>query len=139
MNHMKQLFFVLSFTLFAVFSAHGQEQVAYQTAQYPGGKEELTRMLSKELILTKKLFKAMVDENVREVTATVGLIINTKGKAVGVDVLKASHPLLDEKCFPKIEKNLKDVEFIPGSINGEPTATAIVIEGLMLVIEPVVN
>ena len=57
MNHMKRLFFVLSFTLFAVFSAHGQEQVAYQTAQYPGGKEELTRMLSKELILTKKLFK----------------------------------------------------------------------------------
>lgn len=130
---MKKILTCILFALFSTALVLAQEIVTYQSAQYPGGKEELTRILSKELTLTKKLFKAMVDENVREVTATVGLIIDSKGKAVGVDVL------LDEKCFPKIEKNLKDVEFIPGSIDGEPAATAIIIEGLMLVIEPVVN
>ena len=78
----------------------------------------------------------MIKENVQQVTATVGLIVNSKGKVVAIEILQASHPLLDETSFPKIEKSLKDKTFIPGSINGEPTATTIIVNDVMAAIVP---
>lgn len=137
---MKKALTIILFTVFSVFHGLAQETVTYQPAQYPGDQKELVDIVSKkELLLSKKLFKAMVDENIREVRANVWLIINSKGKLVGIDVVEATHPLFNEDCFPKIVKNLKDIDFIPGSIDGEPVTTAILIEDLMIVIEPVVN
>ena len=78
----------------------------------------------------------MIKENVQQVTATVGLIVNSKGKVVAIEILQASHPLLDETSFQKIEKSLKDKTFIPGSINGKPTATTIIVNDVMAAIVP---
>lgn len=136
---MKRILSVLMFLLVAVSGVYSQKQVAYQPAQYPGGQKELNAIVAKEMILSKKLFKAMVDENISEVIADAWLIVNSKGKVVGIDLVDATHPLLNEDCFPKIVKNLKDITFIPGSIDGESATTAIFIKGLRAVMEPVVN
>ena len=133
---MKKIVLTVMFILVAIVSSHGQELVKYQAAQYPDGKEELTQLVAKELRISKKLFNAMIKENVQKVTATVSLIVNSKGKVVAIEVLKASHPLMDETSFPKIEKALKDKTFIPGSINGESATTAVIIEDVMAAIVP---
>ena len=133
---MKHILSILFFLLISISSIYGQEQVSYQAAQYPDGKEELTKKVAEELRISKKLFNAMIKENVHSVTSTVGLIVNSKGKVVAFEVLQTTHPLMDEKSFPKLIKALEDITFIPGSINGESATTTIIVEGVMAAIVP---
>ena len=133
---MKKILVIAMLLLSAIVSINGQELIKYQVAQYPDGKEELTKIVAQELRISKKLFSAMIKENVQQVTATVGLIVNSKGKVVAIEILQASHPLMDESSFPRIEKSLKEKTFIPGSINGEPTATTIIVKDVMAAIVP---
>ncbi len=139
MNRLTKILALFLFAFIPTISMLAQETLTYQPAQYPGGQKELNAIVAKEMILSKKLFKAMVDENISEVIADAWLIVNSKGKVVGIDLVDATHPLLNEDCFPKIVKNLKDITFIPGSIDGESATTAIFIKGLRAVMEPVVN
>ena len=133
---MKKILVIAMLLLSTIVSINGQELTKYQVAQYPDGKEELTKIVAKELRISKKLFSAMIKENVEQVTATVGLIVNSKGKVVAIEILQASHHLMDESSFPRIEKSLKEKTFIPGSINGEPTATTIIVKDVMAAIVP---
>ena len=61
---MKHTLSTLFFLLISISTIYGQEQVKYQVAQYPNGKEELTKIVAKELHVSKKLFNAMIKENI---------------------------------------------------------------------------
>ena len=128
---MRKVSAIVLFILLSVTHICGQDLIKYQVAQYPEGKKELAKIVGKNMRLSKKLFETMVKDGISEVTVVIGIIIDSKGKFVAVDVLQASHPLMDEKSFTRLEKALKDKTFIPGTINGEPAATSIIIDDLM--------
>ena len=122
----------LTFILVALFStafALAQETVTYQPAQYPAGLGELHRFIAQNIRPDSRLLSQMEKEGIKEVSATFGLIINSKGKLVAIDLMQTSHPKFNENYFNQVIKLLKKEEFIPGTINGEPAATSIVIKG----------
>ena len=122
----------LTFILVALFStafALAQETVTYQPAQYPAGLGELHRFIAQNIRPDSRLLSQMEKEGIKEVSATFGLIINSKGKLVAIDLMQTSHPKFNENHFKKLISLLQKEEFIPGTINGEPAATSIVIKG----------
>ena len=126
---MKKAFSLILVALFSTVFAFAQETVTYQPAQYPAGMGELHKFIAQNLRADARLFSQMEKEGIKEVTATFGLIINSKGKLVAIDLMQTSHPKFNENYFNQLIKLLKKEEFIPGTINGEPAATSIIIKG----------
>ena len=126
---MKKTFSLILVALFSTVFAFAQETVTYQPAQYPAGMGELHKFIAQNLRADARLFSQMEKEGIKEVTATFGLIINSKGKLVAIDLMQTSHPKFNENYFNQLIKLLKKEEFIPGTINGEPAATSIIIKG----------
>ena len=126
---MKKTFSLILVALFSTVFALAQETVTYQPAQYPAGMGELHKFIAQNLRADARLFSQMEKEGIKEVTATFGLIINSKGKLVAIDLMQTSHPKFNENYFNQLIKLLKKEEFIPGTINGEPAATSIIIKG----------
>ncbi|MBR4922029.1 MAG: hypothetical protein IKY99_00205 [Bacteroidaceae bacterium] len=126
---MKKAFSLILVALFSTVFALAQETVTYQPAQYPAGMGELHKFIAQNLRADARLFSQMEKEGIKEVTATFGLIINSKGKLVAIDLMQTSHPKFNENYFNQLIKLLKKEEFIPGTINGEPAATSIIIKG----------
>ena len=126
---MKKAFSLILVALFSTVFAFAQETVTYQPAQYPAGMGELHKFIVQNLRADARLFSQMEKEGIKEVTATFGLIINSKGKLVAIDLMQTSHPKFNENYFNQLIKLLKKEEFIPGTINGEPAATSIIIKG----------
>ena len=126
---MKKAFTFILVALFSTVFALAQETVTYQPAQYPAGLGELHGLSAQNLIPDSRLTSQMEKEGIKEVTATFGLIINSKGKLVAIDLMQTSHPKFNENYFNQLIKLLKKEEFIPGTINGEPAATSIIIKG----------
>ena len=126
---MKKAFTFILVALFSTVFALAQETVTYQPAQYPAGLGELHGLIAQNLIPDSRLTSQMEKEGIKEVTATFGLIINSKGKLVAIDLMQTSHPKFNENYFNQLIKLLKKEEFIPGTINGEPAATSIIIKG----------
>ena len=126
---MKKAFSLILVALFSTIFALAQETVTYQPAQYPAGMGELHKFIAQNLRADARLFSQMEKEGIKEVTATFGLIINSKGKLVAIDLMQTSHPKFNENYFNQLIKLLKKEEFIPGTINGEPAATSIIIKG----------
>ena len=125
---MKKAFTFILVALFSTVFALAQETVTYQPAQYPAGLGELHGLIAQNLIPDSRLTSQMEKEGIKEVTATFGLIINSKGKLVAIDLMQTSHPKFNENHFKKLISLLQKEEFIPGSINGEPATTTIVIK-----------
>ena len=126
---MKKALTLILVALFSTVFALAQETVTYQPAQYPAGMGELHKFIAQNLIPDSRLTSQMEKEGIKEVTATFGLIINSKGKLVAIDLMQTSHPKFNENYFNQLIKLLKKEEFIPGTINGEPAATSIIIKG----------
>ena len=126
---MKKAFSLILVALFSTVFALAQETVTYQPAQYPAGMGELHKFIAQNLQPDTRLLSQMEKEGIKEVTATFGLIINSKGKLVAIDLMQTSHPKFNENYFNQLIKLLKKEEFIPGTINGEPAATSIIIKG----------
>ena len=126
---MKKAFTFILVALFSTVFALAQETVTYQPAQYSAGLGELNRFIAQNIRPDSRLLSQMEKEGIKEVTATFGLIINSKGKLVAIDLMQTSHPKFNENYFNQLIKLLKKEEFIPGTINGEPAATSIVIKG----------
>ena len=126
---MKKAFSLILVALFSTVFALAQETVTDQPAQYPAGMGELHKFIAQNLRADARLFSQMEKEGIKEVTATFGLIINSKGKLVAIDLMQTSHPKFNENYFNQLIKLLKKEEFIPGTINGEPAATSIIIKG----------
>ena len=126
---MKKAFSLILVALFSTVFALAQETVTYQPAQYPAGMGELHKFIAQNLRADARLFSQMEKEGIKEVTATFGLIINSKGKLVAIDLMQTSHPKFNENYYNQLIKLLKKEEFIPGTINGEPAATSIIIKG----------
>lgn len=126
---MKKAFTFILVALFSTAFALAQETVTYQPAQYPAGLGELHKFIAQNIQPDTRLISQMEKEGIKEVTATFGLIINSKGKLVAIDLMQTSHPKFNEDYFKKLMSLLKKEEFIPGTINGEPAATSIVIKG----------
>ena len=57
---MKKILVIAMLLLSAIVYINGQELIKYQVAQYPDGKEELTKIVARELRISKKLFSAMI-------------------------------------------------------------------------------
>ena len=125
---MKKAFTLILFALFSTAFALAQETVTYQPAQHPEGLGELHEFIAQNLRPDSRLFSQMEKEGIKEVTATFGLVINSKGKLVAIDLMQTSHPKFNENYFNQLIKLLKKEKFIPGTINGEPAATSIVIK-----------
>lgn len=136
---MKKTLTCILFALFSTTFVLAQEIVTYQPAQYPDGPKGLVRRISENVNPDSRLLSQMDKEGIREVSATIGLIINTKGKLVAIDLLQTSHPKFNEKYFERLVKVLGKDEFIPGKINGEPAVTSIVLKGIKLGITSTVN
>ena len=126
---MKKAFSLILVALFSTVFALAQETVTYQPAQYPAGMGELHKFIAQNLRADTRLLSQMEKEGIKEVTATFGLIIDSKGKLVAIDLMQTSHPKFNENYFNQLIKLLKKEEFIPGTINGEPAATSIIIKG----------
>ena len=126
---MKKAFTLILVALFSTVFALAQETVTYQPAQYPAGMGELHKFIAQNLQPDTRLLSQMEKEGIKEVTATFGLIIDSKGKLVAIDLIQTSHPKFNENHFKKLISLLQKEEFIPGTINGEPAATSIVIKG----------
>lgn len=141
LNHitMKKTLTCILFALFSTTFVLAQETVTYQPAQYSDGPKGLVRRISENVNPDSRLLSQMDKEGIREVSATIGLIINTKGKLVAIDLLQTSHPKFNEKYFERLVKVLGKDEFIPGKINGEPAVTSIVLKGIKLGITSTVN
>ena len=133
---MKHILSILFIFLISITKINAQDLVKYQAAQYPEGQKALNTIVAKNIYLSKKLFSTMVENNILEVRATVALIINSKGKMVDFEILETSHPSFDESSFSKLKKAFKDTSFIPGSINGNPTATSLIVKDIIASIRP---
>ena len=129
---MKKAFSLILVALFSTVFALAQETVTYQPAQYPAGMGELHKFIAQNLQPDTRLLSQMEKEGIKEVTATFGLIIDSKGKLVAIDLIQTSHPKFNENHFKKLISLLQKEEFIPGTINGEPAATNIVIKGFTI-------
>ena len=126
---MKKALTLILVALFSTVFALAQETVTYQPAQYPAGMGELHKFIAQNLRPDDRLLSQMNKEGVNEVSATFGLIIDSKGKLVAIDLIQTSHPKFNENYFKKLISLLKKEDFIPGTINGEPAATSIIIKG----------
>ena len=77
---MKKALTLILVALFSTVFALAQETVTYQPAQYPAGMGELHKFIAQNLIPDSRLTSQMEKEGIKEVTATFGLIINSKGR-----------------------------------------------------------
>jgi len=85
--------------------------VVEQMPQFPGGKDELSKFISSNLVFPERLKKLKLDSYV-----IVRFVVNSKGKIEGAEILKGQDEELNKEALRVI--NLMP-QWIPGKQNGK--------------------
>lgn len=99
----------------------------YKGSRYIGDDNELVRLTAKYIDIPSELIKYMADSKTYKLTADVGIVIDTQGKAKELVLLRTDHYKFNKDSFLKLFSVLTEKQFISGEIDGKPVNSMILI------------